>query len=100
MPLCLIQRLGLVAAAVAFVMPTAHAQSTRAKGAPITAAHRVELPAAGVQGPGHGPLTGFDVDLGEALATKLGATIKWEETSFDQMLSSLATGRVDIILSA
>ena len=39
------------------------------------------------------------MDLGEALAAKLGTTIKWEETSFDQMLSSLATGRVDIILS-
>ncbi len=44
-------------------------------------------------------LTGFDVELGNALAAKLGLRMQWQETSFDQMLASVRTGRVDIILS-
>lgn len=49
--------------------------------------------------PATGALTGFDVELGEALAKKLGVKITWQETSFDQMLPALTTGRVDAILS-
>ncbi|WP_128566030.1 ABC transporter substrate-binding protein [Methylobacterium crusticola] len=49
--------------------------------------------------PATGRLTGFDVDLGEALARKLGIALAWQETSFDQMMPALATGRVDAILS-
>ena len=44
-------------------------------------------------------LTGLDIDLGNALAKKLGVEIKWEEISFEQMISALTTGRVDMILS-
>jgi polar amino acid transport system substrate-binding protein len=44
-------------------------------------------------------LTGFDVEMGNALAAKLGVKMQWQETSFDQMLASVRTGRVDIILS-
>jgi polar amino acid transport system substrate-binding protein len=44
-------------------------------------------------------LTGFDVELGEALGSKLGIKIAWQETSFDQMMPAIATGRVDAILS-
>ncbi len=44
-------------------------------------------------------LTGFDVELGNAIAEKLGVRMQWQETSFDQMLASVRTGRVDIILS-
>lgn len=46
-----------------------------------------------------GKLAGFDVDLGEALAKRLGVKIDWQQTSFDQMVASLQTGRVDLILS-
>jgi polar amino acid transport system substrate-binding protein len=88
----------LIAAVVAIAPPMAMAQ-TRAKGAPITAAVVANYPPLEFKDPATAKLTGFDVDLGEALAARLGTTIKWEETSFDQMLSSLATGRVDIILS-
>ena len=49
--------------------------------------------------PATGQLTGFDVDLGEAIAGKLGVRIAWQETSFDQMIPAIATGRVDAILS-
>ncbi len=49
--------------------------------------------------PSTGQLTGFDVDLGEAIARKLGVKIAWQETSFDQMMPAISTGRVDAILS-
>jgi polar amino acid transport system substrate-binding protein len=49
--------------------------------------------------PGTSTLTGFDVELGEALGKKLGVKIAWQETSFDQMMPAIATGRVDAILS-
>jgi polar amino acid transport system substrate-binding protein len=44
-------------------------------------------------------LTGLDVDLGNALAERLGVKIKWQETAFEQMVSGLVTKRFDIILS-
>ena len=49
--------------------------------------------------PATNTLTGFDVELGEALGRKLGIKIVWEETSFDQMMPAIASGRVDAILS-
>lgn len=49
--------------------------------------------------PQSGTLTGFDVDLGNALAKELGVTFDWQESAFEQMMPSLATGRVDMILS-
>lgn len=49
--------------------------------------------------PKTGTLTGLDIDLGNALGKKLGVEIKWEEISFEQMVSALTTGRADMILS-
>ena len=49
--------------------------------------------------PATGALTGFDVELGEAIGKKLGVTWTWQETSFDQMLPALTTQRVGAIMS-
>ncbi|WP_035982127.1 ABC transporter substrate-binding protein [Bradyrhizobium sp. STM 3843] len=49
--------------------------------------------------PATSTLTGFDVDLGEALGKALGVKIVWQETSFDQLMPGLATQRFDIILT-
>lgn len=49
--------------------------------------------------PATGQLTGFDVELGEAIAKKLAIKLDWQETSFDQMMPAIATGRVDAIMS-
>lgn len=49
--------------------------------------------------PATNALSGFDVELGEALGRKLGIKIAWQETSFDQMMPAISTGRVDAILS-
>lgn len=44
-------------------------------------------------------LSGFDIDLGEAIGRKLGVKIEWTETSFAEFMPSISTGRVDAILS-
>lgn len=49
--------------------------------------------------PATATLTGFDVDLGEAIAKKLGVKALWQETSFDQLMPGIATQRFDVILS-
>ena len=49
--------------------------------------------------PATNALSGFDVELGEALGRKLGVKVEWQETSFDQFMPSIATGRVDAIMS-
>jgi polar amino acid transport system substrate-binding protein len=49
--------------------------------------------------PATNALSGFDIELGEALGRKLGVRVEWQETSFDQFMPSIATGRVDAILS-
>lgn len=49
--------------------------------------------------PKTGTLTGLDIDLGNALGKKLGVNVKWEEISFEQLVSALNTGRADMIIS-
>lgn len=44
-------------------------------------------------------LSGFDIDLGEAIAHELGVRAEWSEIGFAQMLPSLKTGRIDMILA-
>src|SRR6266540_3494073 len=45
--------------------------------------------------PATSTLTGFDVELGEALGKKLGVRIDWQKTSFDQMMPAISPWRVD-----
>lgn len=47
-----------------------------------------------------GKLVGLDVDLGEAIADKLGLKIVWSDSAFEQLLPSLQTGRADLVISA
>lgn len=49
--------------------------------------------------PATNKLTGFDIDLGEAIATELGLKAEWQEISFAQMLPSIQTGRVDFAMA-
>lgn len=48
--------------------------------------------------PATNQLVGFDIELGEAIAKELGVKVEWQETAFEQMLSSLQTGRADTVL--
>jgi polar amino acid transport system substrate-binding protein len=49
--------------------------------------------------PDSNALSGFDIELGDALAARMGIKMAWQETPFEQMIASVTTGRVDIILS-
>lgn len=44
--------------------------------------------------------TGFNVDLAKALGKAAGLEIRFEEMSFEQLMTSLATGRIDVIGTA
>lgn len=88
-PLCLAAR-----PAAAASLPPAIAKSGQ-----MTVAIVPNYPPLEFRDPATNKLTGFDVELGEAIAKKLGVKIVWQETSFSQMLNSLHTGRVDAILS-
>lgn len=47
-----------------------------------------------------GELTGFDVDLVEAMAERLELQVEWIDTSFDTIFTQLAGGRYDMVASA
>jgi polar amino acid transport system substrate-binding protein len=49
--------------------------------------------------PATGKLIGLDIDIGEALAKKLGIRLEWQESTFEQLIPSLQTGRADMVLS-
>ena len=84
--------------ALALHAPFAAAQSANAKRT-LNVAIVPNYPPFEYKDPATDKLAGFDVDLGEALAAKMGAKLNWVETSFDQMMSAVATQRVDMILS-
>lgn len=49
--------------------------------------------------PATNTLKGFDIELGAALAKEMGVAIEWQEIAFAQMLPSLQTGRVDMVMA-
>ena len=49
--------------------------------------------------PDTGELKGLDIDLQDALARAAGLTVTWQESSFQQLIPSLTTGRGDVIHS-
>lgn len=65
----------------------------------IVAANTPNYPPMEYRDPDTNVLTGLDIDLGQALAEKLGTKIEWAEIGFEQMGASLTTGRIDMILS-
>ncbi len=46
---------------------------------------------------GSGPLTGYDVDVVNAVAEKLGVTVEFQETQWDGIFAGLEAGRFDVI---
>ncbi|MGH3358970.1 MAG: transporter substrate-binding domain-containing protein, partial [Nocardioidaceae bacterium] len=43
-------------------------------------------------------LTGFDIDLGNAIADEMGVELSWEQVDYNQFLTSLETGRVNMVM--
>lgn len=91
---CLAIGLSLICATAQAALPVRIA----ARGT-LVAAIVPNYPPLDLRDPATNALTGFDVDLGNALAAKLGVKMQWQETSFQQMITAMNTGRVDIILS-
>ncbi|UXU74787.1 MULTISPECIES: ABC transporter substrate-binding protein [unclassified Paracoccus (in: a-proteobacteria)] len=65
----------------------------------IVAANTPNYPPMEYRDPATNELIGLDIDLGKALASKLGTEIEWSEIGFEQMVPALNTGRIDIVLS-
>jgi polar amino acid transport system substrate-binding protein len=49
--------------------------------------------------PATNELQGFDIDLGRAIAKQLGVEAEFQEIAFAQMLPSLQTGRIDMVMA-
>lgn len=80
----------------------AHAQALPdaiAKSKTIKVAVNAIYPPMEYKDPDSGELVGFDIDLGNAIAKQLGVKLDWQESAFEQLLPSLTTGRVDMVLS-
>lgn len=49
--------------------------------------------------PGSDTLVGIDVELADAIAQKLGIKIQYDDQKFDQLINSINTKRVDMVIS-
>jgi polar amino acid transport system substrate-binding protein len=89
----------LVATAGSLTVAAADVPDRIKKAGKLVAATQPNYPPIAYKDPATNTLTGFDIDLGEAIAKELGLKIEWQETAFAQMISSLQTQRVDIALA-
>lgn len=48
----------------------------------------------------NGKLTGFEVELGDALAAKLGVTASWRKVDFDSLLVTVQQDRLDAAIAS
>ena len=92
-----------VALALAGVVATsAFAVETPArikKAGKLVIATQPNYPPIAYKDPATNKLMGFDIELGEAIAKELGVPAEWQEIGFAQMLPSLTTGRVDMVMA-
>lgn len=65
----------------------------------VVVANTPNYPPMEYKDPATNELKGLDIDLGKALARELGIEVEWADIGFEQMISSIATGRVDLIQS-
>jgi polar amino acid transport system substrate-binding protein len=52
-----------------------------------------------VKDPATGAMSGFDVELGQVLAKRMGTSFDLQETNFAQFVSSVQTGRINLFLN-
>lgn len=65
----------------------------------INAATVPKYPPFEFKDPASGKLVGFDVDIVDAIAARMGIKVNWIDSSFDQLISSIETKRADIIVA-
>lgn len=86
--------LALAAPAAAQGLPAAIKEAGK-----VVVANQPNYPPMEYKDPATNTLKGLDVDLGTALAKELGVGIEWADIGFEQMVSSLNTGRVNMVES-
>jgi polar amino acid transport system substrate-binding protein len=90
----------LVAVCLALVAASAHARTLeeiKKDGKIIVASEGAFPPFNYFQGP---KLTGFEIDLAEAIAKKMGVAIEWRALSFDALLAGLRQDRWDMVIAS
>ena len=87
---------GAFAVAISQAASVACAQGTKTV---INAATVPKYPPFEFKDPASGKLIGFDVDIVDAIAGKMGIKVKWIDSSFDQLISSIETKRADIMVA-
>jgi polar amino acid transport system substrate-binding protein len=90
----------LFALLLAVAATTAHARTfeeIKADGKIIIATEGAFPPFNFFQGP---KLSGFEIDLAEALAKKMGLPIEWRALSFDALLAGLRQDRWDLVIAS
>ncbi|MGI4857798.1 MAG: transporter substrate-binding domain-containing protein [Janthinobacterium lividum] len=72
-----------------------------AQAAPATIAAGVypSYPPLDMRDPQTDKLAGFDIDLGNAMAAKLGARLDWVETNYAELIAAVKTGRIQIFFN-
>jgi polar amino acid transport system substrate-binding protein len=65
----------------------------------LRVALNADYPPLEMHDPKTGAVLGFDIDLSQAIATKLGVKLEYQDGAFEQMSPSLQSGRVDVIMS-
>jgi polar amino acid transport system substrate-binding protein len=91
---------GLCALALMITAATAHARTfdeIKADGKIVVASEGAFPPFNYFQGP---KLSGFEIDVAEALAKKMGVRIEWKALSFDALLAGLRQDRWDLVIAS
>ncbi len=86
--------IGIASAAFAVEAPARIKKANK-----LVIATQPNYPPISYKDPATNKLMGFDVELGEAIAKELGVPVEWQEIGFAQMLPSLTTGRVDMVMA-
>ncbi|MDO9066906.1 MAG: transporter substrate-binding domain-containing protein, partial [Deltaproteobacteria bacterium] len=47
-----------------------------------------------------GKLAGYDIELGQEIARRMGVTIKWIQLDFNELLPALDAGKADLVIAA
>ena len=90
----------LCALLLAFTATTAYARTfeeIKADGKIVVASEGAFPPFNFFQGP---KLSGFEIDVAEALAKKMGVAIEWRALSFDALLAGLRQDRWDLVIAS
>jgi polar amino acid transport system substrate-binding protein len=87
---------GAFAVAISQAASVACAQGTKTV---INAATVPKYPPFEFKDPASGKLIGFDVDIVDAIAARMGIKVNWIDSSFDQLISSIGTKRADIMVA-